>query len=61
RGLYGAIGGDKNAPKKSMALLWVLNLSDGGWSLLDIAERSGMPFATIAEAADLLEENKLLV
>ena len=61
RGLYGAIGGDKDAPKKSMALLWVLNLSDGERSLLDIAERSGMPFAAIAEAADLLEENKLLV
>jgi aminopeptidase-like protein len=61
RGLYKAIGGDKDAPKKSMAFLWVLNLSDGGRSLLDIAERADMPFAMIAEAARLLEEKELLL
>ena len=27
-----------------MALLWVLSLSDGTRSLLEIAERSGIPF-----------------
>ena len=37
-----------------MALLWVLNLSDGRHSLLDIAERSGLGFAAIADAADAL-------
>ncbi len=41
RGLYGAIGGDKDAAAKNMAMLWVLNLSDGEHSLLDIAERAG--------------------
>lgn len=61
RGLYSAIGGGKDAPEKSMALLWVLNLSDGEHSLLDIAERANLPFATIAEAARLLEEQELLV
>ena len=60
RGLYAAIGGDKNAPAKSMALLWVLNLSDGRHSLLDIAERARMPFAVIAEAARLLNDAGLL-
>src|SRR5262245_44563057 len=39
RGLYGAIGGDKNSASGNMAMLWVLNLSDGRHSLLDIAER----------------------
>jgi len=61
RGLYTAIGGDKDAPKKSMALLWVLNLSDGSHSLLDIAERADMSFAVIQDAARLLEERGLLV
>jgi aminopeptidase-like protein len=42
------------------ARLWVLNLSDGEHSLLDIAERSGIPFATISDAADLLLESGLL-
>lgn len=61
RNLYSAIGGDKDAPRKSMALLWVLNLSDGAHSLLDIAERADMPFAVIDGAARLLEERGLLV
>ena len=60
RGLFTAIGGDKNGPAKSMAMLWVLNLSDGDHSLLDIAERANMPFDEIAAAADLLEAHGLL-
>lgn len=61
RGLYTAIGGDKDAPARSMAMLWALNLSDGQHSLLDIAERANMPFARVWEAARLLEGSGLLV
>ncbi len=43
------------------ARLWVLNLSDGEHSLLDIAERSGISFSIISEAADLLCQNGLLL
>lgn len=43
-----------------MALLWVLNLSDGRHSLLDIAEKSGLNFDVVREAADLLLNNDLL-
>jgi aminopeptidase-like protein len=39
------------------ARLWVLNLSDGEHSLLDIAERSGLPFLEIHDAAELLRAN----
>lgn len=60
RGLYGAIGGDKDAAAKNMAMLWVLNLSDGDHSLLDIAERAGMPFAIIHATAKLLGDHELL-
>jgi aminopeptidase-like protein len=60
RGLYGAIGGDKDAAAKNMAMLWVLNLSDGEYSLLDIAERATLPFSIIHGAAKLLEEHGLL-
>lgn len=60
RGLYTALGGDKDAPAKSMAMLWVLNLSDGEHSLLDIAARSNMPFVAIHAAADLLTAHGLL-
>jgi aminopeptidase-like protein len=59
RGLYKAIGG-QSGQVDQMALLWVLNLSDGRHSLLDIAERSGTEFDQIKDAADLLEHHGLL-
>ena len=59
RGLYRAIGGT-NIPDLQMALLWVLNLSDGEHSLLDIAERSRMDFRAIRAAADALQEHHLI-
>ena len=43
RGLYSRVGG-KNIATENMAMLWVLNLSDGDHSLLDIAERSKVAF-----------------
>jgi aminopeptidase-like protein len=59
RGLYRAMGGT-NIPDLQLALLWVLNLSDGQHTLLDIAERAGTAFSTIRAAADLLVEHGLL-
>lgn len=59
-GLYGSIGGAVGKPDQ-LALLWVLNLSDGDHSLLDVAERSGIRFATIVEAARALERAGLLL
>ena len=61
RGLYAALGGDKDGAAKSMAFLWLLNLADGRHSLLDIAERANMPFPVVAEAARLLRQTGLLV
>jgi len=60
RGLYQAIGGDSEAAKKQLAMLWVLNLSDGRYSLLDISDRAGMSFREIKRAADALESKGLL-
>lgn len=60
RGLYKTVGGDADKAKKEMALLWVLNLSDGRHSLLDIAERSGQRFETIHAAANVLLDHGLL-
>jgi aminopeptidase-like protein len=54
RGLYAAMGGQRSAGYDQMALLWVLNLADGRHSLLDMAERAGVPFAIIRAAADAL-------
>ena len=60
RGLYRALGGTSIADAQ-LAMLWVLNQSDGSRSLLDIAERSGLGFDSIVEAARLLETHGLLV
>lgn len=60
RGLYGAIGGRTDTKAVEMALLWALNYSDGGHSLLDIARKSGLAFETIRTAADALCEARLL-
>jgi aminopeptidase-like protein len=60
RGLYNAIGGDTQAAQKIMAMLWILNLSDGECSLLDISRRADTPFDLIFSAAQLLQENGLL-
>ncbi|WP_332815590.1 DUF4910 domain-containing protein [Ramlibacter sp.] len=59
RGLYGAIGGSR-IEQLELAMLWVLNLSDGRWSLLDIAERASLPFQTVQAAAQLLLRHDLL-
>ncbi|WP_394752413.1 DUF4910 domain-containing protein [Crenothrix sp.] len=54
RGLYSSIGANE------LALLWVLNLSDGSNNLLDIAESSDIEFTAIQSAAQLLSMHKLL-
>jgi aminopeptidase-like protein len=59
RDLYRSTGGE-SIGAEIHARLWVLNLSDGENSLLDIAERSHIPFAEIANAADLLLQSGLL-
>jgi aminopeptidase-like protein len=59
RGLYHSTGRD-GIDAEINARLWVLNLSDGNHSLLDIAERSKLPFAQISDAAELLCTAELL-
>lgn len=61
RGLYRSMGGHADAETLELAMLWVLNLSDGQHSLLDIAERSALKFDTILQASKLLLEHQLLV
>jgi aminopeptidase-like protein len=60
RGLYSSFGGRRDSKAIEMAMLWVLNLSDGNHSLLDIGERSGMAFESLYEATTLLLEHGLL-
>lgn len=61
RGLYQMMGGQKDSGVNQMTLLWVLNLSDGDHTLLEIAERSTMDFDVIKNAADMLLAQGLLI
>ncbi|MGE3926206.1 MAG: DUF4910 domain-containing protein [Lautropia sp.] len=60
RGLYSLIGGHNEGQRLQLALLWVLNQSDGLHSLLDIAEASELPFDLIFEASVALLHSRLL-
>ncbi|MEV7039482.1 DUF4910 domain-containing protein [Amycolatopsis sp. NPDC051061] len=60
RGLYDSLGGRSDAKQAQMAMLWVLNLSDGEHSLLDIAERAGLPFDIVDVAARALHDAGLV-
>ena len=60
RGLYKGLNAGGNQRGQELALLWVLNLSDGNHPLLDIAERANLPFDAIKSAADALAGTDLL-
>jgi len=59
RGLYPGMGGGDPAVEQ-LAMLWLLNGSDGGASVLDIAERSGIPFKVLDSWAQRLADAGLL-
>jgi aminopeptidase-like protein len=52
-GLYRSVGG-RSAGDYQMALLWLLNMSDGHHSVLDVAARARLPWGTITEALEAL-------
>jgi aminopeptidase-like protein len=60
RGLYRNFGGRAEQAALESAVLWVMNLGDGRHTLLDVAERSGLPFGIVSEAARALESVQLL-
>ena len=60
RGLYRAMADRVDGAFDELALLWVLNQSDGTRSLLDIAERSRLSFSSLRAAALTLEGHGLL-
>jgi aminopeptidase-like protein len=60
RGLYRAIGSVMDRGSVEMALLWVLSASDGTATLTDIAQRSGLPYRAVLDAARALRDADLL-
>ncbi len=60
RGLYSEMGGYSSHPDQNMAYLWVLNMSDGNNSLLQISRKSGIEFRALVEASSRLLDAGLL-
>lgn len=60
RGLYESLGGRSDAHDAQLAMLWVLNMSDGTNDLLAIADRARLPFSAVAAAGDALHAAGLL-
>ena len=60
KGLYHRIGRRDDSKAFQLAMLWVLNMSDGNHTLLDIADRSCLEFDLIKDAAGTLAEHSLL-
>jgi aminopeptidase-like protein len=59
RGLYPSVGGIA-AEREQLAMLWVLNQSDGEHSLLEIADRSGIPLSLIFDVTQKMVAAELL-
>lgn len=60
RGLYDKIGARSDNKERQLAMLWILNFSDGNHSLLDISDKSGLDFNLIQDTAELLLKHNLL-
>lgn len=60
RGLYQMVGSQKERKGKELAMLWVLNLSDGNNTLLDISDMSKLEFDLIKDVAGVLYKHGLL-
>ncbi len=58
RGVYRELGTADQT--KQLAMFWVLSMSDGRHSLLDIAGRSGIDFELIQDVATMLENCEVL-
>ncbi|MBF2026083.1 MAG: DUF4910 domain-containing protein [Oscillatoriales cyanobacterium C42_A2020_001] len=60
RGLYGKLGGEQDKKINEMAMLWILNYSDGKHSLLDIADQASIRFHLIHQIVEKLKSANLI-
>ncbi len=58
RGIYNSVAGD--IKEIELAMLWILNYSDGEHDLLDISKRSGLKFEIFIKAVKLLLKHNLI-
>ncbi|MCA9151966.1 MAG: DUF4910 domain-containing protein, partial [Planctomycetales bacterium] len=59
-GIYRAFGEADDRGRLQEAVMWLLNQANGTRDILTIAERAGLPFELLLQAAQLLTEHGLL-
>ncbi len=60
RGLYDNVGGQNDSKQIQMAFLWILNFSDGNFSLVDIAKRSKISIEILQKASAILLDKNMI-
>lgn len=60
KGLYSSIGGPKQIPLDTMTVLWIMNQADGNNDLIDISEKSNIPYFDLVKIAKVLESKKMI-
>jgi aminopeptidase-like protein len=58
RGIYNSVAG--NVKENELAMLWILNYSDGNHDLIDISNISGLKLNVICDSAEILRKHNLL-
>lgn len=59
-GLYRKVAGQTGQQTDELALLWIMSFSDGRHTLMDIADRAGLPVERLRTAAERLREHGLV-
>lgn len=60
RGLYPTLGSQKEVAAEVVAIMWLLNLSDGRHDLIEISRESGVKFKALVDVAKKLYDAKLI-
>lgn len=60
RGLYPTVGSDKETSMHVDSYMWILSFADGSNDMLRIAEKSGIGFKKLTDAAEKLIEKELI-
>jgi len=60
RGLYPTLGSQKGIEDSVLAMMWILNLTDGTNDLIQISEKSKIPISQLIPVIDRLIENGIL-
>lgn len=60
RGIYGRMGGERREEKKEMEMMWVINIEDGGYQIIEMEERQKMKLEMIEDEEERIRDEGLI-